>query len=117
VTALAANLVLVRLPFFGAYIDGLARAYAISLVIGFAAAAVPALQLTATRPSWRDMIVIAAGTVIMAIAVRPLNAVHPPLLAAGLSLVLGGAILVAAAGGFDVGDVEPTCSRVDRSKI
>ncbi len=104
-TALAANLLLIRFPSFSSGIDGLARAYALSLAVGFAAAAAPALRRKSIRPSWRDMGVIAVASGAMGLVVRPLNGVHPPLLAAALSLIVGGGIVAAAILGADVGGV------------
>ena len=101
--ALVVNLVLVKLPFFSSDIDGIAQAYALSLVVGFVAAAVPALLQRTIHPAWRDMIVIAVATGAMAFIVRPLNAIHPPLLAAAASLAVGGAIIAGAILAADVG--------------
>ncbi len=101
-TALAANLLLIRLPFFSSDIDGLARAYALSLAVGFAAAAAPALQRRSIRPCWRDMGVIAAASGAMGFIIHPLNGVHPPVLAAALSLFVGGVVVAAAILAADV---------------
>ncbi len=93
VAALVANLVLVDLPFFSADIDGLAQAFAISLGVGFVAAAATAFHQGPIRPAARDMIVVAAIAGVMGLVLRPLNAIHPPVLAAVLSVIFGGAIL------------------------
>jgi O-antigen/teichoic acid export membrane protein len=103
VAALIANVVLVQLPCFSADIDGLARAFAISLGVGFAVAAGTAFRQRAIRPAGRDMIVIAAAAGAMGLLMRPLNDIHPPLLAAALSIVLGGAVLASSILIFDVG--------------
>ena len=102
-TALAANLALTRLPFFSADLDGLAKAYALSLAVGLATAWTLALRVRTIQPSVRDILVIAAATAAMAYAIRPMNAIHPPLLAALLALAVGGGILTAAMLAFDVG--------------
>ena len=101
-TAMVANLLLIRLPFFTSDIDGLARAYALSLAVGFAAAAALALQRGSIRPSWRDMGVIAAASGAMGFVIHPLNSVRPPVLAATLSLFVGGALVAAAILAADV---------------
>ena len=103
VAALIANLVLVELPFFSADIEGLAEAFAISLGVGFAVAASAAFRKSSIRPAGRDMIVVGATACAMGLVMRPLNAIHPPLLAAVLSIVLGGAILASSVLAFDVG--------------
>ena len=103
VAALIVNLVLVELPFFSADIEGLAEAFAISLGVGFAVAASAAFRRSSIRPAGRDMIVVGATACAMGLVMRPLNAIHPPLLAAVLSIVLGGAILASSVLAFDVG--------------
>jgi hypothetical protein len=101
--ALLANLILVELPFFSADIDGLAQAFAISLGVGFVAAAATAFHQSPIRPAARDMLVVAAAVVAMGFAMRPLNAIHPLLLAPVLAFALGCAIFICAILGFDVG--------------
>ena len=101
--ALIANLILIRLPSFSADVDGLARAYTISFVLGLAAAATLALSVRPVYPSVRDLLTIAVATAVMGFAIRPINAIQPPILAAALALVVGGSILAAAILGFDVG--------------
>ena len=103
VAALIANLVLVELPLFSADIEGLAEAFAISLGVGFAVAASAAFRKSSIRPAGRDMIVVGATACTMGLVMRPLNAIHPPLLAAVLSIVVGGAILASSVLAFDVG--------------
>jgi CBS-domain-containing membrane protein len=49
------------------------------------------------------MIVVGATACTMGLVMRPLNAIHPPLLAAVLSIVVGGAILASSVLAFDVG--------------
>jgi hypothetical protein len=39
----------------------------------------------------------------MGFAIRPMNAIQPPILAAALSLVVGGSIVAAAIVGLDIG--------------
>jgi O-antigen/teichoic acid export membrane protein len=102
-SAFAANLSLTRLTPFSADVDGLAKAYAASLVVGLATASMLALRVRAIRPSVRDVAVIAAATAAMAYAIRPMNAIHPPLLAAVLAVVTGGCVLAVAMLAFDVG--------------
>jgi O-antigen/teichoic acid export membrane protein len=102
-TALTANLFLTQLPAFSADVDGLARAFTISFVIGLAAAATLALGLRAIYPSLRDLMTVATATAAMGFAIQPINAIHPPILAAVLALAVGGSILAAAMLGFDVG--------------
>jgi hypothetical protein len=84
-------------------VDGLARAFTISFVIGLAAAATLALGVRAIYPSLRDLLTVAAATAAMGFAIQPFNAIHPPILAAVLALAVGGSILAAAMLGFDVG--------------
>jgi O-antigen/teichoic acid export membrane protein len=100
--ALVVNLLLVNLPLFSTDIDGIAQAYALSLVVGFVAAVAPALRQQRIHPAWRDMMVIAVATGAMAFAVRPLNAIHPPALAAVLSLGVGVGVIAGAVLAADV---------------
>ena len=101
--ALVANLILTRLPLFSADIDGLARAYTISLASGLAVAAMLAVRVRPIYPSLRDLLAIAAATAAMGFAIRPMNAIQPPILAAALALIAGGSIVAAAILGLDVG--------------
>jgi hypothetical protein len=99
---LACDLALVTLGGFHRDIESLAMAHAISLCVAFAVGAIAAMRDAAVRPSLRDVAVIAAATFAMAAAIRPLNQLGSPLLAAGLALTIGvilvgGAILL-----FDV---------------
>jgi O-antigen/teichoic acid export membrane protein len=115
VAALIANLALTRLPLFSADVDGLARAYAISFVIGLAVAGVLALRVRAIYPSLKDLVTVALATAAMGFAIRPLNAVHPPILAALLALALGGSILGGAMLAFDVGGCRAAVMRRPRA--
>jgi len=115
VAALLANLILVELPFFSEDIDGLAQAFAISLGVGFVAAAATAFRQSPIRPAARDMIVVAATAGVMGLVLRPLNAIHPPLLAAVLSLILGGAILASSVLVFNVGGLRAMAAERLRS--
>lgn len=103
------------MPFFSADIDGLAQAFAISLGVGFVAAAATAFHQSPIRPAARDMIVVAATAGVMGLALRPLNAIHPPLLAAVLSVILGGAILASSVLVFDVGGLRAMAAERLRS--
>jgi hypothetical protein len=103
VIALVANLILTRLPLFTADVDGLARAYTISLVTGLAVAATLALRVRPIYPSLRDLLAIAVATAATGFAIRPMNAIQPPILAAAFALVAGGSIVAAAILGLDVG--------------
>lgn len=116
-TALMANLVLTQLPAFSTDVDGLARAFTISFVIGLAAAATLALRLRAIYPSLRDLMTVAAATAAMGFAIRPINAIHPPILAAALALAVGGSILAAAMLGFDVGGCRGYVAKRARSPL
>jgi O-antigen/teichoic acid export membrane protein len=100
--ALALDLALVSTPLFGADIEGLARAHALSLVFGFAVAVALAGRTSTIRPSWRDMAIVASASGLIALALHPLNALRPHILAAFLAMAIGGAILAAAILAFDV---------------
>jgi O-antigen/teichoic acid export membrane protein len=100
--ALALDLALVSTPLFGADIEGLARAHALSLVFGFAVAVALAGRASTIRPSWRDMAIVASASGLIALALHPLNALRPHILAAVLAMAIGGAILTAAILVFDV---------------
>jgi O-antigen/teichoic acid export membrane protein len=113
--ALLANLILVELPFFSADIVGLAQAFAISLGVGFVAAAATASHQSPIRPAARDMIVVAATAGVMGLVLRPLNAIHPPLFAAVLSMIFGGAILASSVLVFNVGGLRDMAAERLRS--
>jgi O-antigen/teichoic acid export membrane protein len=89
-SAFAANLALLATPGFARDAEGVARAFSVSLAIGFAIAAGAALRLQPLRPKLGDLLVVAAATGAMAVALRPLNGLHPPILAAALALAVGG---------------------------
>ncbi len=101
--ALGANLALLATPAFSSDIDGVAKAFAVSLWVGLATAVAAAVRLHKARPSPRDLAVVAAATLAMSVSIKPLNALHPPALAALVALLTGGAIYAGAALGFDVG--------------
>jgi len=100
--ALASDLAMINLPAFRASVEGLALAHSLSLCVGFSVAAIPALRARAVRPAGRDLCVVAAATLAMALAIRPLNGLASPLAAAALALLIGGAIIGAAILAFDV---------------
>ena len=93
----------------------MAQAFAISLGVGFVAAAATAFRQSPIRPAARDMIVVAATAGVMGLVLRPLNAIHPPLLAAVLSLILGGAILASSVLVFNVGGLRAMAAERLRS--
>ena len=61
-----------------------------------------ALRRRASRPRARDIIVIVAATLVMAFAVRPLNGLGSPALAAAAAVVGGGVLYGATLLAFDV---------------
>ncbi len=102
VAALAADLVMMRLPVFTRDVDGLAVAYAASLGVGFLAAAIPGFRNGASRPALRDLIVIGSATAAMTAAIKPLNGLAPPIVVAPLALIIGAALFGACLLVFDV---------------
>jgi O-antigen/teichoic acid export membrane protein len=100
--ALATDLALLRFTDAAASTDGLALANAISLGVGLCFAGAMALRQRGSRPRLRDAIAIAAATLIMAAAVRPLNHLHPAALAAAAAAVGGGGLYGAILMIFDV---------------
>ncbi len=88
-----------------ASIDGLAIAYSVSLVTALLATTIVAFRASKVRPSPRDLIVITSATCFMALAIKPLNALPSHAIAAGLSVVIAGAVLAGAYLAFDVGGV------------
>jgi O-antigen/teichoic acid export membrane protein len=83
-------------------IDALARAYTISMGVGLAISAVLAFRKPGVRPRARDVMAIAAATLAMALAIRPLNGLGSPTLAALSALVVGGGLFGGAMLLFDV---------------
>jgi hypothetical protein len=108
--ALATDLMLLRFTDASASIDGLARANAISLGVGCLIAGAMALRAPATRPRLRDIAAIVAATLVMAFAIRPLNAVHPTALAALVALVGGGGLYGAILLALDVAGLRALAS-------
>jgi hypothetical protein len=100
--ALIADVAMLRFDAFTRDIDGLALAYAASLGVGFLAAAIPGLRRAASRPALRDLMVIACATLAMTLAIRPLNSLASPVVAAALALAIGGAIFGAVLMTFNV---------------
>lgn len=101
--AIACDLTLVMFAPFNASIDGLAQAHAISLVVGFLAAAIPALRRTAMRPRLRDLAIIAGATTVMGFGLAQLNGIAPPAVVAALAVVFGGGPTLALFVALDVG--------------
>ncbi len=99
---LGVNLGLLEFTDAAASVDGLARATSIGLGVGFVLAAALALRQRAIRPSARDLAVIVLASGVMAYAVRPLNALHSPAVAALAAIVVGGAIYGGVVLAFDV---------------
>ena len=54
------------------------------------------------RPKAREIAIIAIATLVMALAIRPLNGVGPPIVAALSALIVGGAVFGSALLAFDV---------------
>ena len=100
--ALATDLALLRFAGMAASVDSLALANAISLGVGFVVAAAIALREPASRPRARDIATIVAATLAMSFAVRPLNGLGSPVLAAAAAVVGGGAFYGATLLAFDV---------------
>ena len=100
--ALAADLALLKFGGAAQDVHALARAYSISLAVGYLATAAVALRSPAVRPKARDIGVIAASTLAMALAVRPLNGLGHPALGAALALALGGLVYGGPILWFDV---------------
>ncbi len=83
-------------------VDALARAYTISMFVGFVVAAAMTLGNPAVRPRLRDLALTIASTVAMTAAIEPLNRLPSHALAAALALLVGGAIFGAVVAIFDV---------------
>jgi O-antigen/teichoic acid export membrane protein len=103
--AFALNLALAFSPIFSHDIEGLALAHSASLIFAFAVAAIVAMRQRGARPRWRDLSAIAASTALMALAIRPLNAIHSAPLAATLAVLGGGALFTTLLFAFDVAGV------------
>ncbi len=90
--ALAVDAALLLFGGAGDSVEGLARAYSASLVVAAIAAAAMAFRRKAVRPSLHDLAALAAALVAMVAAVRPLNALASPWLAAAAGISLGGSL-------------------------
>ncbi|HEY1940631.1 MAG TPA: hypothetical protein VGH40_00780 [Roseiarcus sp.] len=100
--ALGADVAMLRFDAFTRDVDALAAAYAASLGVGFLAAAIPGFRERASRPSLRDLFVIAGATAAMTFAIRPLNGMAPPIVVAALAVTIGAGIFGACLMVFDV---------------
>jgi O-antigen/teichoic acid export membrane protein len=100
--ALATDLALLRFGDAASSTDGLSRAFSISLVVGFLVSAAIAMRNPAVRPRARDLAIIAAATVVVYFAIRPLNGVATPAVVALLAPILGGGVFGGALLAFDV---------------
>jgi O-antigen/teichoic acid export membrane protein len=101
-SALATDFALLQFGDAGRSTDALARAYSISLGVGFLIGATLAFRNADVRPKLRDVAIIAAATLVMASVIRPLNGVGSHALAAALALGLGGGLYGGALLLFDV---------------
>jgi O-antigen/teichoic acid export membrane protein len=103
--AFGLDIALAFTPTFSHDIEGLALAHSASLIFAFAVAAIVAMRQRGARPRWRDLTAIAAATALMALAIRPLNAIPSAPVAAMLSILGGGALFAALLFMFDVAGV------------
>ncbi|MGA2494700.1 MAG: hypothetical protein ABSF67_17435 [Roseiarcus sp.] len=101
-SALATDYALLQFGDAGRSTDALACAYSVSLSVGFFVGAALAFRRPGVRPRARDIVIIAAATLLMALVVRPLNGVGSHALAAALALTVGGGSYGAALLLFDV---------------
>ena len=99
--ALAVDLVIVSFGGAGEGVDGLAGAYSLSLTAAALVGGVVAFRDKAVRPRLRDLAILAVALAAMAAAVRPLNALHPPALAALAGVLVGGAVYAGVLLAFD----------------
>ena len=76
--------------------------YSISLAVGFAVSLMIASRNPAMRPKAREIAIIAVATLVMALAIRPLNGLGSPAVAALLALIGGGGVFGSALLAFDV---------------
>jgi len=100
--ALATDLALLHFGGAARSTDALARAYSISLAVGFAVSLMIASRNPAVRPKAREIAIITMATLVMALAVRPLNGLGSPAVAALLALIVGGGSFGSALLVFDV---------------
>jgi O-antigen/teichoic acid export membrane protein len=100
--ALATDLALLHFGDAARSTDALARAYSISLAVGFAVSLMIASRNPAVRPKAREIAIIAVATLVMALAIRPLNGLGSPAVAALLALIVGGGVFGSALLSFDV---------------
>jgi O-antigen/teichoic acid export membrane protein len=103
--ALVVDLALVAFTPLSQSIEGLALAYSLSLGTALVATTALAFRVSKVRPQARDLLVIAAATGIMTLALHPLNALSSHMIAAGLALVISAAVIAGAYLTFDVGGV------------
>jgi hypothetical protein len=100
--ALATDVALLQFGGAGRSIDALAVAYSVSVGVGFCVAAAFAFTRPGVRPRARDIAIVVAATLLMALVIRPFNGVGSHALAAALALGVGGGFYGAALLLFDV---------------
>ena len=100
--ALATDLALLHFGGAARSTDALARAYSISLAVGFAVSLMIASRNPPVRPKAREIAILAVATPVMALAIRPLNGLGSPAVAALLALIVGGGVFGSALLAFDV---------------
>jgi hypothetical protein len=100
--ALATDLALLHFGGAARSTDTLCRAYSISLGVGFAVSLAIAMRNPNVRPKSREIAIIAVATLVMALAIRPLNGLGHPAIAALLALIGGGGVFGSMLLAFDV---------------
>lgn len=99
--ALGVDIALVSSGGAGGGVDGLARAYSLSLMAAAVAGVAAAFRNKAVRPRLRDLAILAGALAALVAAVRPLNSISSPALAALAGVGIGGAIYAGALLAFD----------------
>ena len=93
--ALGVDAAVLALGGAGGGVDGLARAYSLSLIAAAIVGVCAAFRNKAVRPRLRDLAILVGALAAMIAAVRQFNAMASPALAAACGVALGGTIYAA----------------------
>ena len=113
--ALATNFALLQFGGAASSVDALAKAYSVSIFVGFLIAVGLSLRHSNIRTRPRDLAIVVLATLALGFALRPLNALDSRLLAAALAVTCGGGLYSAVLLTFNVAGVRDWAAQWLRS--
>ena len=114
--ALGVDAAAIALGATGGGVDGLARAYSLSLIVAAIAGATAAFRNKAVRPRLRNLAILGGALAAMVAAARPFNALASPALGAACGVALGGATYAAVLLAFDFAGVRRFLASILRAR-